>query len=314
MNLTTKEFLQVCYKMYKKAEYKSPYLLQKYLFCMGKYYKIYNFYNHSKLYIHNSFFLKKFTRPIFNNRIRFYKFIKPVMSSLKPHKFFLWKNNKPGISFGKRVGFSKRKKCFYIPNVSYPGDILLNKLHMAISIVFPNVTNKLFFKIITSTGELYYLPGPVQIKFFKIYHAYLKRSAHPVPLHLISRFYNYIYTYAVFSKISNVTLNFSYKFQIALSRGSYAKILYYSKKKKLVRVALPSKKEIFINYLMLAFRAYVNNDLLKFKIKINKHSYFKFNGKKSIVRGVAKNPVDHPNGGNTKSKPKYKTPWGKLTK
>ena len=161
--------------------------------------------------------------------------------------------------------------------------------------------------MVTSSGEIYYLPGPVKIKLFKIYHSHLYNNK-TSQFNLLSQFYDYVYKYRVFTKISNVTLNFSYKFQLAVSRGSYAKILYYSKRKKLVRISLPSKKEIFINYLMLAFPAYNNNDLLKFKIKMNKHSYFKFKGKKSIVRGVAKNPVDHPNGGNTKSKPKYKTP------
>lgn len=32
--------------------------------------------------------------------------------------------------------------------------------------------------------------------------------------------------------------------------------------------------------------------------------------KKIIVRGVAKNPVDHPNGGRTKVKQPERSPWG----
>lgn len=32
--------------------------------------------------------------------------------------------------------------------------------------------------------------------------------------------------------------------------------------------------------------------------------------KKPIVRGTVKNPVDHPNGGRTRNRPLYMTPWG----
>jgi len=37
-------------------------------------------------------------------------------------------------------------------------------------------------------------------------------------------------------------------------------------------------------------------------------------GKKSTVRGVAMNPVDHPHGGDTSGGRCSSTPWGKLTK
>jgi large subunit ribosomal protein L2 len=39
----------------------------------------------------------------------------------------------------------------------------------------------------------------------------------------------------------------------------------------------------------------------KKKCKINKAGFYKNLGKKSIVRGVAMNPVDHPHGGRTKA-------------
>jgi hypothetical protein len=36
--------------------------------------------------------------------------------------------------------------------------------------------------------------------------------------------------------------------------------------------------------------------------------------KKSIVRGIAKNPVDHPNGGNSNIKKPFRTPWAFIAK
>ena len=35
-----------------------------------------------------------------------------------------------------------------------------------------------------------------------------------------------------------------------------------------------------------------------------------FSGVKLQVRGIAKNPVDHPNGGRANTKGSFKTPWG----
>jgi large subunit ribosomal protein L2 len=44
--------------------------------------------------------------------------------------------------------------------------------------------------------------------------------------------------------------------------------------------------------------------------KPGKAGYNQIVGFKSIVRGVAMNPVDHPNGGRTKSFSGEKSPWG----
>ena len=46
----------------------------------------------------------------------------------------------------------------------------------------------------------------------------------------------------------------------------------------------------------------------------NKAGFEKRFGKKSIVRGVAKNPIDHPHGGRAKAIRYQRTPWGKTTK
>ena len=41
---------------------------------------------------------------------------------------------------------------------------------------------------------------------------------------------------------------------------------------------------------------------------------FKTWGVTSRVRGIAKNPVDHPNGGRANTKGSFRTPWGKIAK
>lgn len=50
------------------------------------------------------------------------------------------------------------------------------------------------------------------------------------------------------------------------------------------------------------------------KFKNTKSGYYRLQGLKSTVRGVAMNPVDHPHGGRTKTLKYPRTPWGKTTK
>ena len=72
-------------------------------------------------------------------------------------------------------------------------------------------------------------------------------------------------------------------------------------------VKLPSGvKKVFSIYSLGSIGGSVLSE--KQKQKINKAGYFKKYGKKSIVRGVAKNPVDHPHGGRTKAIRYQRTP------
>ena len=45
-----------------------------------------------------------------------------------------------------------------------------------------------------------------------------------------------------------------------------------------------------------------------------KAGYLKFKSKKPKNRGVARNPVDHPHGGNTKTNSPETSPWGWVAK
>jgi len=49
-------------------------------------------------------------------------------------------------------------------------------------------------------------------------------------------------------------------------------------------------------------------------IIIKKAGRSRWLNKRPTVRGVAMNPIDHPNGGNTSGGRQSKTPWARLTK
>ena len=116
----------------------------------------------------------------------------------------------------------------------------------------------------------------------------------------ISFIFNNLNNYAAYSKSSGCS---------AVRR----KIL---KKLKLIYVELPSKSLKLFGINTYAVTAPVDDININCVIE-GGWGFFKTNKKVINVRGVAKNPVDHPNGGRTKAKQPEYSPWGwidKLTK
>uniref|UniRef100_A0A3S5XHJ8 Ribosomal protein L2 n=1 Tax=Balanophora laxiflora TaxID=1128103 RepID=A0A3S5XHJ8_9MAGN len=114
--------------------------------------------------------------------------------------------------------------------------------------------------------------------------------------------------------ISNIKIikNFNKKFKILVkSAGCFSKILF--KNNNSISIKLPSKKIFQISNKYYANIGQIGN--LKFKNKKFLKAGCKcWIGKKSIVRGSAMNPVDHPHGGgkgkSSIGKKKPSTFWG----
>jgi len=114
--------------------------------------------------------------------------------------------------------------------------------------------------------------------------------------------------------INNLELDPNKGSQIARSAGSSAMIV--SKKNDKIYVKLNSGEIKIFNQLCKATIGTVSNIENK-NIKFGKAGRKIWIGKKSRVRGVAKNPIDHPHGGGegkTSGGRHPVTPWGKPTK
>ena len=95
----------------------------------------------------------------------------------------------------------------------------------------------------------------------------------------------------------------------AVSSGCFCTKIPKKKKDKLLKIVLPSKIVKFFSVVDICFIG--KNDLSNKKLLLpGKAGYNQNIGFKSRVRGVAMNPVDHPNGGRTKSCSPEKSPWG----
>jgi len=113
---------------------------------------------------------------------------------------------------------------------------------------------------------------------------------------------------------SNVGNFFTQKVTYAKSAGTYCKIRKFKKgKKKLILIILPSNKEIYLTKQTIVYigknQNFYSNKLIEGKYGFSFHNFKKIN-----VRGVAMNPVDHPNGGRAKSVQPEKSPWNWIAK
>lgn len=115
------------------------------------------------------------------------------------------------------------------------------------------------------------------------------------------------------SIVNSIEMLYGHGGQYCRSTGSTSKIIKFDLKTHSTLIRLPSgniKAFPCFNYAALGRVGYKENR----KFLNSKAGYWRTFGCKSIVRGVAKNPVDHPHGGRTKSIRYPKTPWGKTTK
>ena len=101
--------------------------------------------------------------------------------------------------------------------------------------------------------------------------------------------------------------------QYTRSTGTFAKILKMDSRISTSLVKLPSGvKKIFSTYSIGSLGSVALPENKKWAN--NSAGFYQKYGKKSKVRGVAMNPVDHPHGGRTKAIKYQRTPWGKTTK
>lgn len=116
-----------------------------------------------------------------------------------------------------------------------------------------------------------------------------------------------------FTKISNLELIPGKGVQYARSAGCFAKITKVNSNHQTALIQLPSGVHKFFSIHGVGV-AGASALRLKRKTQNTKSGFWRTFGLKPRVRGVARNPVDHPHGGRTKSIKYPRTPWGKTTK
>jgi len=125
-----------------------------------------------------------------------------------------------------------------------------------------------------------------------------------------------LYILKVGTILHNIELYPNNGAQLSRAAGTFAQIIQHISLNKKVKLKLSSKKLYTIPSYCSGTIGTVSNKLNKTNI-IGSAGKSRWLGKRPSVRGVAKNPVDHPHGGGqgkTSGGRISVTPWGKLTK
>ena len=114
------------------------------------------------------------------------------------------------------------------------------------------------------------------------------------------------------SIVHNIELTLGKGGQIARAAGTYAQII--AKEGDFVTLKMPSSEVRLVHKKCRATLGQVGN-VESINVTLGKAGRKRWLGKKSKVRGVVKNPIDHPHGGGEGrspiGRPKPVTPWGK---
>ena len=193
------------------------------------------------------------------------------------------------------------KKCFRIlktKNYKPSENVILsieydpNRTHY-ISAVYCFNNNKFFYVTTSANSKI----GDI----IKSGSSFEPKLGHSMPLFKIP----------VGSYVHNISIKKNQKSKVARAAGNYALVLEQDANNK-VRLKLRSGNIIRVPLHCVATVGVVSNSLHFFKKK-GKAGRSRWLNIRPTVRGVAMNPVDHPNGGGEgKKSGSKKSPWGKF--
>lgn len=186
-----------------------------------------------------------------------------------------------------------------------------------------NYKNLSLFSLVTcSSGYQTYVRAPSSHKLFSLTRLFSVFSSKSIMYKSIISMSNYLDIAPSFflimqlpknSPISMLELSPKKGVKYAMASGSNGSVLKLDTRLGSAIVKLPSNvKKVFSIFSIGSLGP--SSLSIKSKSSITSAGHYKSLGNKSISRGVARNPVDHPHGGRAKSIKYPRTPWGKTTK
>lgn len=220
----------------------------------------------------------------------------------------MFKNKNNNNNYIKR-----KKKMYNAKSINLNKNVFKNICTIINKAFYQQKPYKKFLISSTYTNFNLVLPGIDGINIGKIMYNFNTIYSNK-KIFFFKGFVFYIYLAPINVLISNVTNNLNSKITYAKAGGTYCKIRKSKKsKKKLIKIVLPSNKEILVNKMTKSYLG--KNTNFKISQLIEGKWGYGFHKTKHInVRGVAMNPVDHPNGGRTKTVKPEKSPWNWIAK
>ena len=210
---------------------------------------------------------------------------------------------------GKLVNLKKNslKRINKQININY--NYRFKQLALITNFHWIHINKKILFLLFFSNGSAMYLNATENKKLFSFFfiNNFFEKNFK------INQSILMLFQIKKLIPISSLELLPGLKAQYARSSGTFGKILNFNIISHTALIQLPSTKKKMFSFYSVGL---LGKNVFKLAIKLvnNKSGFWRNCGVKSVVRGVAKNPVDHPNGGRTKSIKTPRTPWGKIAK
>lgn len=241
------------------------------------------------------------------NSLRWKKIIKPINFCYKFYKLKLIKTNNFKTSKTPkllRTKFNIKTLYYNLKNYNYKNEVIL-----LCNISYNKFYKKYYYLVKSSTNYYYYIPS--------IYGLFIGEFITNSPINYYLNIKNKLGVLLPLrfimlnTVISNLKINNFIKY--IKSSGTFGFLLNKIPSLNKCVIILPSSKIIYLKDTTFAIIGR-NFNIYKKKEYLGGYSESYLLGRRPIVRGVAKNPVDHPNGGRTKSKSPELSIWGWVAK
>lgn len=215
-----------------------------------------------------------------------------------------------GINFnGSKLLYSRKRNNIlirYLPNYNY--NLFVHLPSIAISFIHFGFYSEYTTLYYQSSG-LYFTLKLNEKQLFR-YYIFNKNLIYFLQLNVTYIYYlGFLYVNDLVYFINNI---YTQQIIIARSFGSYAKIIAIDEFTNFFLIKLPSTQKCLFFVLTNVLYFQITTHCEKFNHQ--KAGFYQNRTRRSIVRGVAMNPVDHPHGGRTKTIRCPLTPWGLPTK
>ena len=253
----------------------------------------------------------------------FFRFEKKLPLKSKIKKLMIKvKNNAGRNNLGSIVLNTRKTQCRNFPKPVINNRFRILRISFIANYVFIPKQNKLISLLVLSCGSITFVQASVNHELFTLtrFKSVVRRkwNFHEKDIMMSShtKFRYDFHTLGLLPKNKPISLIEPLPGQgikYTKSTGSSAKTLKMNSLTGTALVKLPSGvKKVFSTYSIASLGGVALPN--QKKCKVNKAGFMSNFGKKSIVRGVAKNPVDHPHGGRNKAIKYQRTPWGTTTK
>ena len=240
------------------------------------------------------------------------KYITPTTRFASIIKIFDHTQFEGKVKIKKKKNLFLHKKFFFESrSISITSNWKLNIASVTTTFNYNKKPYQLLFNSKSIYNQSIFVPGVENLLPGTILYNFTKNINFKYPQYTGSQILLELLPYHSF--ISFLSNNYNNKWTFIKSSGTFGLKLKAKKTVKLILIKLPSEK---VYHFIKNVKCFIgkNYNFLNNKFIEGKWGFTIHKKKKINVRGVAMNPVDHPNGGRTKAKQPEKSPWGWIAK